>query len=419
MVFLWILSKSLRFNRFKTIIFGIVIAFIMSIVNMAQVKSLNLISNFTLLFLLSLCFYYPSKITNLFLTLLYIGFNFLGEYLYFWLSSSVLASFAVSEPEMLYYLSFLFSSLLNGCIVVTVAFAIKHKGFGLPVKTSRLFLIFPIASIAFIAALTFENPANIRRPFYILLLILLLFFNFLIFFAIDRYNHYLEERHKSAILAQALKDKEAYYAKVEAMTKETRKIRHDLKNQLVEIADLLPPDNPRARALIQGLLGEINRLETRVYTKNPSFNTVLAAKFADARQAGIPFDYHITLPETLTFEPGEIGVLLGNLLDNAIEASVPLPPKDRYLYVKILYEYRTLMVLVENGKLPNPADPAGTRKDEPQNHGFGLKSVAQLTDKYNGVLTLSDEGDRFIARFMLCDLDCPDEATRTEASYPV
>lgn len=394
-----------RFRKKEWIIGLIGAALILSIANMWQIKYYNLLIGSGLFLALSYMFVWHQKWLNLFLTAMYIAFNFISEYIYFWLTSTVLADYTAIHPEKMYYISFFFSSLLNFFFVQMIAVYAKRKRLNITSKIAAMFLIFPVASVAFIAVLTLEVKTAIAPPLYILTLFMLLAFNFLIFFAIDRYNHYLEEKHQNALMLQETKSREEYFGQVEAASRETRKIRHDLKNQLIALSAVIQTDSAAASQMVREMIGEIDALDAAFYTQNPVFNTILTAKLTQAAQEGIEVRHQIRIPRDFAFNVGEAGVLLGNLLDNAIEACRLVPPGHRSIAVRLEQEGSTFLIVVENSKrAERREDGMATSKGDQVNHGFGLKSVARVVEAHAGVMKVEDKGETFLVCAMLYEL---------------
>ena len=99
-------------------------------------------------------------------------------------------------------------------------------------------------------------------------------------------------------------------------------------------------------------------------------------------------------------ESGEIGILLGNILDNAIEACQRAEEKS----IRLVMEMRgcNLFISLENSK--NSSENGGigrTSKEQKRGHGYGMLSVRNIVEKYNGVLRTEDKGNWYITEMIL------------------
>ena len=110
----------------------------------------------------------------------------------------------------------------------------------------------------------------------------------------------------------------------------------------------------------------------------------------------------------LFLDPVDLYTLVGNALDNAIEAVLPLPPAERLIRLRVQEKAGLVFLQIENpyaGELNTRDGLPLTRKEDKQNHGFGLKSIRDVGEKYHGFLNLETEGGLFVLRLSvpLCD----------------
>lgn len=122
----------------------------------------------------------------------------------------------------------------------------------------------------------------------------------------------------------------------------------------------------------------------------------------------IRFDVDIHIPMQLPFESADVSVLIGNILDNAIEASAELPEEKRHIRYFMKYETNILIITVINafsGRInKNKNGTIITCKEMPENHGIGLDSVRKVADKYHGSVVIETEENTFIIKIILCDI---------------
>lgn len=100
--------------------------------------------------------------------------------------------------------------------------------------------------------------------------------------------------------------------------------------------------------------------------------------------------------------------MIGNILDNAIEASAELPEEKRHIRYFMKYETNILIITVINafsGRInKNKNGTIITCKEMPENHGIGLDSVRKVADKYHGSVVIETEENTFIIKIILCDI---------------
>lgn len=110
--------------------------------------------------------------------------------------------------------------------------------------------------------------------------------------------------------------------------------------------------------------------------------------------------------EQLNFmNPLDLVCIIGNALDNAVEALERIPDKKRQIIsVKIAPVSNLVQILIENtfdGKMKTADGQLLTRKRDAQNHGFGVRSIRATTEKYGGYASTATEGDNFILNILI------------------
>ena len=142
-------------------------------------------------------------------------------------------------------------------------------------------------------------------------------------------------------------------------------------------------------------------------TDNIIVDSLVNAKYSHAVRQKIKFEADIHIPVQLPFSGADICILIGNILDNAIEASMRLKEEERYIGFFMKYDKNYLVITAMNafnGKLVrNSAGKIMTDKGEPENHGIGLESVRKIAEKYHGSVVIEEKGN-FKIKVVLCDL---------------
>ena len=174
---------------------------------------------------------------------------------------------------------------------------------------------------------------------------------------------------------------------------------HDLKKQLLMLGESIQPEE----------LDELNRLvgiyDSSVRTGNEALDVLLANKSLLCEQRGIQFDRMIDGASLSFMRPVDIYSLFGNAVDNAIEAvSAVGDPSRRYIRMKIRAEAGMLVAHVENpydGERRFVDGLPLTTKDDPRYHGFGVRSMRMIVDRYDGVLSVRADDGVFAVNVLL------------------
>ncbi|KGM13983.1 GHKL domain-containing protein [Cellulomonas bogoriensis] len=179
---------------------------------------------------------------------------------------------------------------------------------------------------------------------------------------------------------------------------------HDLKHYINAIRGEASAD-ARASYLDQ-LEDSIRDYDTRVETGNIVLDTIMTTKSADCARHGITLTC-VADGAALDFMAAmDVAALVGNALDNAIEAAVALPdPEQRLLRVAVHRQDSFVMLRFENyyqGDLMFDGDlPRTTKAGDDLNHGYGLRNIRQIAERYGGTLTVHAEDGWFTVRVLV------------------
>jgi signal transduction histidine kinase len=179
---------------------------------------------------------------------------------------------------------------------------------------------------------------------------------------------------------------------------------HDLKHFISAIRSEASAD-ARGSYLDQ-LDDSIRPYETRVETGNIVLDTILTTKSADCAERGITLTCVADGAALAFMSPMDVAALAGNALDNAIEAAVALPDPDRRLLrVAVHRQDSFVMLRFENyfeGDLSfEDGLPQTTKGGDSLNHGYGLRNIRDIAERYGGTLTVHAEDGWFTVRVLL------------------
>ena len=193
---------------------------------------------------------------------------------------------------------------------------------------------------------------------------------------------------------------EKHLNEVRSIHKEMRGYKHDFHHHLQTLKGQLEAGEvDRALAYIEQLDNQLMNVDTLLKTGNVSLDAILSAKIAQAKAENIAVTVKANVPDTLTISDLELSIVVGNLLDNAIEACRKVT-ENPYVTLKLKYDRNSLLICVEN----NYSEPLNiinnkihTTKSDTTIHGIGLKSVAAVAKKYDGKPNYSYDNNIFKA----------------------
>lgn len=192
----------------------------------------------------------------------------------------------------------------------------------------------------------------------------------------------------------------AYLNQIHIMQESQLKIRclkHDMDNHLIKMQDLL--ERQKYSELNKYLSGAKQSIDTDVGivdSGNESVDSILNYKLAQIKSMNVDTEYEVLVPENLSISLFDINIVLGNLVDNAIEALKAVrEDESKKLIIKINSKqgyFKIYMANTFDGIVP--AD-GSSRKGDNFNHGLGLKSVLKTVEKYGGMLKTDTNGKMF------------------------
>ena len=168
------------------------------------------------------------------------------------------------------------------------------------------------------------------------------------------------------------------------------KLYHDLHNHIEAIYQCLTQgDIQEAVRYCEDLRTPVRQISQTVWTGDKALDYLISSKMALAGQEQIKTKVNIEYPHNTNIRSVDLTTILGNLLDNALEAAKTAPEGLRFLNLTIRRINAMLIIKVENGYGSTPVQENGkllTSKKDKAFHGWGLKSVQTAVDRYDGTI---------------------------------
>ena len=225
----------------------------------------------------------------------------------------------------------------------------------------------------------------------------------------QRYRRLLEE---DLLLQEQVQEQEYIRKRIEYTEKyhdQIRTLRHDMAGKLMILKSFLENGKYNdASEFLSEMDVELNSNSMRFFTGNPVTDVVINEAAFQAEKLGCEFTCDFCFTSDKGISAVDMGIVLNNLLDNALEAVSDIPDDKRYIKLSGNLKDNFFLIKVENsfdGKVIRGNDgrivsrKKGT-KDENQ-HGIGLKSVMRIADKYLGTTDVKSEATVFEVKVML------------------
>lgn len=350
----------------------IVCELIGSAVNQMGISWLNFVTMVAIL-CVYVCQYEAGIVSRLIAVLLYMGIMGISEpagYLF----SKVFMEQIVEDDVVIYYFS-AFLVVIFRLAIVEVFCRMKAgknvKVSSMPKETSYALALIPLCSLISCFLLIEVAKELISAQMVVLcmcIIFVIIITNYIIFLMIEKYTTVEEKQYEEEMIQREILYRNEYY--------------QDMERYQEQIQD-------------------IRLAEEIIYSANPVVNAILKVKSVKAKEKEIPMQVTTLLPQRVSVDIGDMGVLYGNLLDNAIEAAMAVEQEKRYVHVESKFQEGRLLLSIKNSKPSETSSYQQTNKKDKIKHGRGIRSVRKVAEKYGGELLLKDQGEHFEAVLLL------------------
>ena len=214
----------------------------------------------------------------------------------------------------------------------------------------------------------------------------------------------LIDKHIAAYQRQLI---ETHYEEVETMYRQMRGWRHDYRNHIQTMkAYAASGDMESIRQYLDHLDTDRNTVDTVIKTGNPMADAILNSKISLAKSKRIPVRATAFIPVKLTISDLDLCVILGNLFDNAIDASLELPEEERLIRVYMDMKNTQLYISFTNFTAGKKLTRSGKRflTTKGPGHGFGLVRIDAVIRRLDGYLSRSSEDGAFTTEILIPQL---------------
>lgn len=220
----------------------------------------------------------------------------------------------------------------------------------------------------------------------------------------ERQKHFVEEQQVKT-MKQRLLEAEKFYGSI-------RTVRHQMKSHMTNIKGLVAGEKyGEVESYIEKLDESIQELDYKFNTGNAVTDVIINDKYRRANKSGISFLVQFFYGEGDTIPAFDIGIILNNLLDNAIEACEKMEEGERFISLMLKRKNHFLLLEVENsfdgmlkwedGERIPVTSKHSELPDVLMEHGIGLKNVKDVAERYLGYMDIKAEGNVFKVTVML------------------
>ena len=197
---------------------------------------------------------------------------------------------------------------------------------------------------------------------------------------------------------------ETHYREVENMYRKMRGWRHDYRGHIQAMKALLSAgDLDGLRGYLDKLDTDLNTVDTVIKTGNPMADAILNSKISLAQSRGITVKADAHVPVGLRMSEIDLCCILGNLFDNAIEASMALPEEERLIRVYMEMKGPQLYISFTNFTAGKKLRKTGKvyKSTKGEGHGFGLVRIDKIIEQLDGYLSRNSEDGAFTTEILI------------------
>lgn len=263
-------------------------------------------------------------------------------------------------------------------------------------------LLFVPAGSIYIAVAEFysKNNSDNMIPSMIKFSILLLF-NIIILEVYSKISENFMLEKERAIYAKQIIMMSTNTEEQKKLMENFHREKHNLINKLIVLKHELENDGKEEVLMnIDEIIQNCSIGEVICDSGNKVIDALINVKYATAKEKGIEFVLKIFIPEDLPVNQCDMGIVLGNAIDNAIEATEKCKSYEKKIEIIMGIKKESLVLVVKNPyenilKMDKAGNLLTTKKDS-QLHGYGISSIRIVAERYHGDVFIDDEEGQFV-----------------------
>lgn len=317
----------------------------------------------------------------------------------FWLDPSLnmLSEESVTMGEgyqLFHFMGFLLGWAVMLAVIQIIRIIAKRSSYPLNIHYFLLFFSVPLISAYQVNVLTIYGEKNIH---YFLALFGFIVLIILVVYVFDTVTARFQLQHENAQLQHQMDYQDDNYEKTVHSFKKIKSIIHDTNQQLLYVdACIKQGMTAEATEHIRVTLNKVEDAYHRINTGNLVIDALVTNALNISQANGIALATELRLfDRELPIQRYDLCVVLGNLLDNAIEASKKIKiAEDRQIFVHIRSSEVALFIRVRN-QVEREVTDLRSQKANSNYHGFGLTNIGRICEKYGGHMTIETASQQF------------------------
>ena len=222
----------------------------------------------------------------------------------------------------------------------------------------------------------------------------------LIFYFVIKMGESYEQNQKADLIEMKNTMLQKSLSETEQAFKLWRSSVHDYKNNVIALTQLAEDGNiEEIKKYLQKETTLIDRKMFYIRTGNSVVDAIVNTKQSFAEDKGIIFTVNAAIPEKCMISDMDLANVLGNLIDNAMEASIG--EEKPYIDVAIRQEKKFIVIKIANKYSRELPEKMKSTKEKKIFHGIGIGSVKSIVKKYNGEFSMAKKNDEVVVQILL------------------
>ena len=319
-------------------------------------------------------------------------------------------SVEVLSNNIVYYIEGVIFS--KGLLLILVGI-IKYNKLPVGLKGSKKvmfpLLLLPVVTF-FIVFLTSEYAYTISDTRSVVSVAItsamLILANILVFFVFAKQLKQEDETYKNILVQQQMQYQTAYFKELAEKYKLSNKAVHDTKNQLFAVSIALSKNEiEKAKTKVDEMCNNVFGVYNSMRTGVEALDALLNTKYMIMQNLGISFIHSIFINAVNQVDDTDLCIIIGNAMDNAIEACAKIDGEmAREIELKMMQVSDHLTIEMTNPAVETLKRINGkivSHKKDTATHGFGLQTMEEIVNKYNGNLSITQNEEKFTLKIYM------------------
>ena len=310
----------------------------------------------------------------------------------------------INTDSYLFSLGILMSKFMMFVIVLIIYISkVKLNSENIKVKQLAILSILPITTIFMIVIMynvLFYITSVQLKILFVFSSVLMILSNIITFYVINKQNRLSKAEYELKLLSENIKEQTRHYKELQLSHEEIRQMRHNMRNMCIAIiAEIKAGNTHKAIEQLNSNITIIDDTNKIIDTGHPSIDTIIESKLNICNELNINMRISYQYERKININEIEIAVIIGNILDNAIEACKKIDKGDKEIWGIIKADNTHIIINVKN--TAKEFNDFKTLKRNSKNHGHGLRSIKHIANKYNGYAKFSFDKNTFSSYVVL------------------